>query len=108
MKIKVNGEEVSNLVKKSDNYTLDLYGEIKGCIDSIEHLKENYISAESPYITQICESYFENLKVLPFTLNEINKATKKANSIYDEQDNSFLKELQKEEIEASKDGKDIY
>jgi hypothetical protein len=106
--IKIDDEEVEFLTKKNDEYSLDLYSEIKGCIEDLNHLKQNYISTESQFVIQICESYFENLKVLPFTLNELNKYMKKANETYTEQDSNFLQELKKEELEEEIDDKDLY
>ena len=96
MRIKVDSDEVEVLTKKNDEYSTDIYSEIKGCIEDLEHLKENYKSTESNLVIQICEAYFENLKVLPFTLNEINKAIKKSNHTYAEQDAEFLKDIQAE------------
>lgn len=107
MMIKIDSDEVELLTKHLDEYSLDLFAEIKGCIEDLNSLKSNYISPEGTYVIQTCEAYFDNLKVLPYNLNEINDAIRKANNMYTEQDNDFLKEIQKEE-EEYRDEQDIY
>ena len=101
MKIKIDSNEVEYHTKKIDDLSLELYNEIKGCITELESLKSNYNSTESTYVIQTCESYFDHLKVLPFTINELNDSTKKANKTYTEQDSNFLNDIQKKEIEEN-------
>ena len=107
MMIKIDSDEVALLTNDLDEYSLDLYTEIKGCIQDLNSLKSNYMSTESTYVIQTCEAYFDNLRVLPYNLSEITDAIRKANNMYTEKDNEFLKEIQKED-EEYRNGKDMY
>ena len=81
MMIKIDSDEVALLTNDLDEYSLDLYTEIKGCIQDLNSLKSNYMSTESTYVIQTCEAYFDNLRVLPYNLSEITDAIRKANNI---------------------------
>ena len=108
MMIKVDSNEVERLTSKLEEYCLDLYSEIKGCITDLNDLKTSYDSPEGKYAMETTESYFDNLRVVPYTLNELNSSIKKANNMYDEQDEEFLKEIQKTEEEEKKLYEEMY
>ena len=103
MRVKVDSNEVELLTKKLDDYILELYSDIKDCTTEINNISEAYKTSESGYVIETCSSYFENLQVVPYTLNEINSSIKKANNLYDEKDQEFKKEIQKENEEVYKD-----
>ena len=103
MRLKVDSNEVERLTKTLDDYILELYSEIKECTNEINNISEVYKTSESGFVIQTCSSYFENLQLVPYTLNEINSSIKKANNLYDEKDQEFKKEIQKENEEVYKD-----
>ena len=107
MRLQVNTDEMELLTKKIDDNAINLYKEIMSCLKDVEKIGSAYQSIESDYILNKTAAYLERLKAIPFTYNELNKITKKANRIYNNKDLELALEVQKESS-VDYDEEDVY
>lgn len=103
MILKVKHEDLDSVNKTMDSDSELLKNEITNMEEQLAKLRSIWIGKDAKIFCDNLQDYLSKMKGIPVAMNNMSSFVKKANGGYQENDNKFAKELEKEAYNYDED-----